>query len=61
LRFGARRSGTRAYIAIDGGVDVPPVLGSRSTHVVSALGGIDGRALRAGDRVPLGTSNHLWR
>jgi KipI family sensor histidine kinase inhibitor len=61
VRFGARRSGTRAYIAIDGGIDVPPVLRSRSTHVLSGLGGIDGRALRAGDRVPLGTSNHPWR
>jgi KipI family sensor histidine kinase inhibitor len=66
LRFGARRSGTRACIAIDGGIDVPPVLGSRSTHVVSGLGGIDGRPLRAGDRVPLCThlqheSNHPWR
>jgi antagonist of KipI len=66
LRFGARRSGTRAYIAIDGGIDVPLVLGSRSTHVVSGLGGIDGRPLRAGDRVPLCThlqheSNHPWR
>ena len=68
LRFGARRSGTRAYIAIDGGIDVPPVLGSRSTHVVSGLGGVDGRALRAGDRLALGSShsqgsesNHPWR
>jgi len=61
LRFGARRFGTRAYIAIDGGVDVPPVLGSRSTHVVGALGGIDGRALKAGDRVPLGAPKQLER
>jgi KipI family sensor histidine kinase inhibitor len=61
LRFGARRSGTRAYVALDGGIDVPSVLGSRSTHVISALGGIEGRALRAGDRVPVGTSNHLLR
>lgn len=68
LRFGARRSGTRAYIAIDGGIDVLPVLGSRSTHVISGLGGIDGRALKAGDRLALGSStsqgsesNHPWR
>jgi antagonist of KipI len=54
LRFGERRSGTRAYIAVDGGIDVPRVLGSRATHVVSGLGGIDGRALVAGDRLPLG-------
>jgi antagonist of KipI len=68
LRFGARRSGTRAYVAIDGGIDVPEVLGSRSTHVGSGLGGFDGRALRAGDRLALGSvneqdreSNHRWR
>ena len=54
LRFGARRLGTRAYIALEGGIDVPRVLGSRATHIVSALGGIDGRALKAGDRLQLG-------
>jgi antagonist of KipI len=56
LRFGERRAGARGYIACDGGVAVPPVLGSRSTHVLSGLGGVDGRALAAGDRVPLGDS-----
>jgi antagonist of KipI len=54
LRFRRRRQGVRAYLAVAGGVAVPPILGSRSTHVVSAMGGIDGRALRAGDRLPLG-------
>jgi antagonist of KipI len=54
LRFGDRRSGARAYVAFDGGVAVPLVLGSRATHVLSGLGGIGGRALKAGDRVPLG-------
>jgi antagonist of KipI len=47
--FGARLSGARAYIAVPGGVSVPPLLGSRSTHLRAGLGGIDGRALRAGD------------
>jgi KipI family sensor histidine kinase inhibitor len=68
LRFGARRAGTRAYVAIDGGIDVPVILGSRSTHVVSGLGGIDGRALKVGDRLALGSttsqrseSSHLRR
>jgi len=56
LRFGERRAGARGYIACDGGVAVPPVLGSRSTHVLSGLGGVDGRALAAGDCVPLGDS-----
>jgi allophanate hydrolase subunit 2 len=43
LRFGQRRRGSRAYLAIRGGVSVPPVLGSRSTHVISAMGGLAGR------------------
>lgn len=54
LRFRGRRQGVRAYLAVAGGIAVPLILGSRSTHVVSAMGGIDGRALRSGDRVPLG-------
>ena len=54
LRFGARRLGARAYLAVRGGIAVPPVLGSRATHLISAMGGVQGRALRFGDRVPLG-------
>lgn len=54
LRFGARARGSRAYLAIAGGVAVAPVMGSRATHLGSRLGGLEGRALAAGDRVPLG-------
>ena len=54
LRFGGHRRGARAYLAVAGGIAVPPVLGSRSTHLPSAMGGLDGRLLRAGDRLPLG-------
>ncbi|MGC9398757.1 MAG: biotin-dependent carboxyltransferase family protein [Anaerolineae bacterium] len=54
LRFGARRRGARAYLAIDGGIDVPPFLDSRSTYLPGSFGGLEGRALRAGDRLPLG-------
>jgi antagonist of KipI len=54
LRFGARRLGARAYLAVAGGIAVPPTLGSRSTHLISAMGGIDGRAVRARDRLLLG-------
>lgn len=61
LRFGERRSGTRTYIAFDGGIDVPPMLGSRATHVVSGLGGIDGRALRAGDVLAVRESQETSR
>jgi KipI family sensor histidine kinase inhibitor len=54
LRFGERAWGARAYVAFDGGIDTPVVLGSRATHVGAALGGFGGRALAAGDRVRIG-------
>jgi biotin-dependent carboxylase-like uncharacterized protein len=54
LRFGSHRRGARAYLAIAGGIAVPPVLNSRATHLPSAMGGVEGRPLRAGDRLPLG-------
>ena len=54
LVFGRRTAGARAYVAVAGGIDVPLVLGSRSTHLGSRMGGYDGRAIRAGDRLPVG-------
>jgi KipI family sensor histidine kinase inhibitor len=54
LRFGERTSGVRTYIAFDGGIDVEPELGSRATHLLSGLGGLHGRAVKADDRLPLG-------
>ena len=42
-----------AYLAVEGGIAVPPVLGSASTYVRAGLGGFAGRALRQGDLVPL--------
>lgn len=54
LRFGRRRSGARAYLAVAGGVDVPLVLGSRSTDLASGLGGLAGRPLRSGDQLGVG-------
>src|ERR1700674_160237 len=61
LRFGSRGRGSRAYLAIAGGVAVTPTLGSRSTHLVSGTGGLDGRALAAGDRLPIGEVNVVSR
>jgi antagonist of KipI len=55
LSFAGARDGMRSYLAVAGGIDVPEVLGSRSTFVRSALGGFQGRALRAGDHVAAGT------
>lgn len=54
VRFGARMWGARAYLAVRGGFDLPLVLGSRSTDLTAGFGGLDGRALRAGDHLPLG-------
>ena len=53
LTFDFLKAGARAYIAISGGVDVPVVLGSRSTYTLGALGGYQGRKLAAGDELPL--------
>ena len=53
LKFGARSAGARAAIAVKGGFDVPPVFGSRSTSLISAMGPFDGRALKAGDLLPI--------
>ncbi len=53
LRFLERQAGARAYLAVAGGVETPAVLGSRATHLVSRMGGLDGRALVAGDVVPV--------
>jgi antagonist of KipI len=54
LRFGRRQRGARAYLAVEGGISVPPRLGSRATHVISGMGGFEGRPLRSGDTLPLG-------
>jgi biotin-dependent carboxylase-like uncharacterized protein len=51
LRLGGCRDGARAYLAIAGGFAVAPVMGSRATDVRAGLGGFEGRALRAGDRL----------
>lgn len=55
LGFGFLKAGARAYIAVSGGIDVPVVLGSRSTYTLGALGGLNGRKLEAGDVLPVGT------
>jgi 5-oxoprolinase (ATP-hydrolysing) subunit C len=59
LTLGAIRSGLRTWLAIAGGIEVPHVLGSRSTDLRGGFGGIDGRALRAGDMLPLGAQTAI--
>lgn len=54
FQFKGVRSGCRAYVGVAGGIDVPIVMGSRSTYVAGKVGGIDGRSLAAGDRLRRG-------
>ena len=55
LRIGISQGpGFRQYVAVSGGVDVPLFFGSRATYTMGALGGHEGRALQADDRLPLG-------
>ena len=54
LGFGFLKHGARAYIAVAGGIDVPEVLGSRSTYALGVLGGFEGRKFEAGDVLPVG-------
>lgn len=61
LRSGMRSRGARGYVAFAGGIDVPAVLGSRATHALSHMGGIDGRAVRQDDRLELGAHGRVVR
>ena len=54
LRLGPTRSGARCYLCVRGGISVKLFLGSASTHLLSALGGHEGRALRKGDVLRIG-------
>ncbi len=54
LGFGVLKGGSKFFIAVAGGIDVPQVLGSRSTYPIGKMGGFEGRALQAGDVVPVG-------
>ncbi|MDG5787445.1 biotin-dependent carboxyltransferase family protein [Evansella sp. AB-P1] len=49
LGFGKPQSGTRAYILVEGGIDVPDVMGSKATYVKAQIGGYEGRALQVKD------------
>jgi antagonist of KipI len=54
LKFGRAQIGCRCWLAISGGIDVPVVLGSRSTDLRANFGGLEGRRLRDGDQLSLG-------
>jgi antagonist of KipI len=59
LKFGTRISGARAVLAVQGGVQVPRVLGSRSTSLISRVGPFGGRALKPGDVLPVSRGRPL--
>lgn len=61
LRLGPTRSGARCYLCVQGGISVPPFLGSASTHLLSGLGGHQGRALRKADVLHIGPSFRPYR
>jgi len=61
LRTGPSRGGARCYLCVGGGVSVPLFLGSASTHVLSGLGGFEGRALRKGDVLQVGEAKDEGR
>lgn len=54
IQFRSAKQGSRCYLAVAGGFDVPEILGSRSTLTRGAMGGLEGRKLQAGDVVPIG-------
>jgi biotin-dependent carboxylase-like uncharacterized protein len=58
LQLGVPGDGRFAYLAVAGGLDLPAVLGSRSTYLPGRFGGLDGRPLRTGDTLPVGRSGN---
>lgn len=58
---GSKGEGCRGYLCLAGGVEAPVVMGSRSTYMRAKIGGIEGRALKAGDVINSGEPAPLWR
>jgi antagonist of KipI len=61
VRLGPTSSGARCYVCVQGGIAVKPFLGSASTHILSGLGGFEGRALRKGDVLRIGSASKDFR
>ncbi|HIY18330.1 MAG TPA: biotin-dependent carboxyltransferase family protein [Candidatus Blautia avistercoris] len=61
LTVGIAKAGLRGYLAVAGGFDVPVVMGSRSTNQKCRLGGLEGRALAAGDELPVGKGGKTYQ
>lgn len=54
VELGVAENGLRAYLAVGGGIQAPPIVGSRATFLPGGFGGWQGRALRPGDVLPVG-------
>jgi antagonist of KipI len=61
LRLGSTNSGARCYLCMQGGIAAKSFLGSASTHILSGLGGFEGRALRKGDVLRIGSARNAFR
>lgn len=61
LRAGSTLGGARCYLCVHGGIEVKSFLGSASTHLLSGLGGFEGRALRKGDLLRIGRAGGAFR
>jgi antagonist of KipI len=61
VRLGPTSSGARCYLCVHGGISVRPFLGSASTHILSGLGGFEGRPLQKGDVVRIGSMTEIFR
>ena len=59
LRFTSKSGGERAYLGVRGGIDVPLWLSSSCTNLAAHIGGHEGRALKAGDRLTLGSAGPI--
>lgn len=59
LSFDFLRGGARAYVCVKGGIDVPIVMGSRSTYPLGGIGGYKGRKLQANDELPIGNFSDI--
>jgi len=61
LKFGERLAGARATLAVRGGFDLPPILGSRATSLISGMGPLGGRAVTVGTVLPVGRAATMVR
>lgn len=57
LSFEYATDGARTYLAVAGGIDVPTIMGSRSTYTLIGMGGYDGRSLEEGDELAIGSQD----